>query len=338
MNPLNYFSQDEIDDNGYIIEEKTTQIFASRPEGGCGVTDTVVVCANKTVCIYWQKNLYRIPYRDLLLATNWIGKYILWGGYIMDSDPTQKAFKSHTGKDGITRKWIIEANSELCYGYGGAAYNGRSWCALSQDNMRKLTNTVRYSKPTIPQVIFYEVGRCLYNLKLDDILDWQMEQPEQYGYWTLGYSGAMTAIIPELIGCNMDYYGQDAAAFKAARLQDLNTYVTNSNYNFQNTWSSLLLPWNNSQSINDLMSGLLIYLYDNYGGATFLYQLFHHLLQQPSSYSKIQREDRARNLVRSCYLAVRSIFGDQRALHAHGYFYNNLRWRFVGTSPTLSKL
>ena len=331
MTPLNYFTEEEVESNGYIIEEKQAPIFAPNPlYGTCGRTDTVVVCGNKTICIYWQKGTQRIPYRDLLLATNWIGKYILWGGYIMDSDATQLAHRSHTGQDGITRKWIIEANVELCRGYGGAAYNGRSWCALSQDNLKKLTNTVRYDQPTIPQVIFYEVGRCLYNLKLDEVLDWQMSEPSEYGYWTLGFSGAMTALIPELIGCKMDYYGTDAAGFRADRLHDLATYVNNAGYNFANTWSQLYLPWNSSQSINDVMSGLLIYLFDNYGGATFLYQLFYNLCLQPDTHRKDQREERAMNFVRSCYTAAQNIGGSYKANEMYYYFYTTLRWTFIG--------
>lgn len=328
--PRNYFTQEEIDRNRYIIEEKPSPIFAPNARGGCGTTAQVAVCANERICIYWQITTRPIPYRQILLAADWIGKYILYGGFIMDYDPTQLARRIHTGRDGITRRWCIEANSELCNGYGGAAYNGGSWCAISQDSLMVLTNTVDEPMPTIPQVIFYEVGRCVYNLKLDRVLEWQLNTPEQYGYWALGWNGAMTAVAPGLIGAKMDYYGMDAERFKNDRLNDLNQYVRNTQYTFRNTWSAYLLPWSSNQSVNDLMSGLLIHLYYEYGGAMFLYYMFYYLTRQPDTYTMIQREQKANNLVRSCYLAVRELFNESKANEIHLYFFRTLRWTFLG--------
>ncbi len=329
--PLDYFTPAQVQTNKYIIEEKTDRIFAPDSNGRCWSVENIIVFANERICVYWQKNNNPVKYKEILLSLDWLGKYVLYGGYIMDYGPSE--FKTHTGRDGITRAWVVEANTELCSGYGGAAYNGKSWCAISQDNLLKLINTVYESKPTIPQVIFYEMGRCLYNLKLDKVLDWQMENPDQYGYWTLGFTGAMTAIMPDLINCKMDYYGTDAAGFRAARINDLNTYVGNSNYTFQNTWSAYLLPWTTNQSVNDLMSGLLIYLSENYGSAQFLYKMFFYLCQQRDDYTRTQREQKASNLVRSCYLAVRDLSGETQAVKIHRYFYSTLRWSFVGRRP-----
>jgi hypothetical protein len=251
----------------------------------------------------------------------------------MDYDPTAPATKFHTGKDGITRKWILEVNTELCKGYGGGAYNGVSWAAFSQDSIKVLLDTVELRNPTMPQVILYEVGRCTYNLNLDKVLDWQMQEPSQYGYWTLGWNGAMTVLGPAYMDCNMDYYGVNAAEFRTARLRDLSTYIGNSSYTFENTWSKYLLPWNSRQSVNDLMSGLLIYLNYNYGSAPFLYSMFKYLNQQPDTYSMTQREKKATNFARACYLAAKDVKGDAEANALHLYFYNTLRWRFIGSSP-----
>lgn len=331
--PSDYFNAQQIELHKYIIEEKRENIFAPNASGGCRVDADIIVFGNRNLCIYWQKNGQPVQYKRILLALGWIERYIRFGGFCMDYDSTALPIKTHTGADGIKRKWIIEANTELCRGYGGAAYNGRSWCAITQSNLNDLINTSEQARPTMPQVLFYEMGRGLWDLKFDKIWDWELDQPQHYGFWTLGFNGAMTCLAPEFIGANMNYYGQDAAGFRADRLNDLNTYVRSRRYNFENTWCAYLLPWNSSQSVNDLMSGLIIQLYESYGGPAFMHLFAKHLKDQPDTYTRQERERRAENMVRAVVLAVNDLYGMTKAVEAHQYFYATLRWTFLGPFP-----
>ncbi|MCA9508808.1 MAG: hypothetical protein KC505_10350 [Myxococcales bacterium] len=184
-------------------------------------------------------------------------------------------------------------------------------------------------RPTMPQVYLYDLGRSLYDLKLDNILDWQMQNPSEYGYWTLGFNGAMTVIAPEFLGLDLDYAGQGVEEFRRDRINDLNTYLNNSQWNFDNTWSYFILPWTkntgNRQSINDLMSGLLIYLSDEYGGVSFLARLFQNLKQQPTTPSKTDRQARAQNL----YEAAKKSVSSSNLGNLENFFKQKMRWSFL---------
>ena len=330
--PTDYFTPAEVDRHKYIIEESNQRLYIKNSSGGCWANADVIVFGNSEVCIFWQKNNQTVKYRELLLSLQWLERYARYGRLLMSYDSTTRAFRTYTGADGITRKWVVEANTELCRG-GGAAYNGRSWLAISQDSMNELLNTVTQSVPTMPQVIFYEMGRGLWDLKLDETLDWELDIPSRYGFWTLGFNGAMTVIAPEYLGVKMNYYGWDAAAFRTDRLNDLNSYIRGRRYNFENTWCEYLLPWNTNQSVNDLMAGLVIYLYENYGREAFLHYLFALLKTQPDNYPRSYRERRAENLVRSACIAAYWTQGADRAAELHRYFYSTLRWTFLGSTP-----
>jgi hypothetical protein len=331
--PTDFLPASEVAANNFVIEEVIINMFTPDINGDCGSNEATIAVANRSTCIYWQKIGTPVPYFELLLALRWLTAYIKYGSFVMNYDATVSPVKPFTGQDGITRNWTVETNTELCAGFGGAAFNGQSWCAVGQDSFRTLTNSVQARKPVMPQVLYYEMGRAMYNLRLDEILDWQMQQPGEFGFWTLGFNGAMTALGPRFMGCELDYFGQDAALFRANRLLDLSTYVDNPSYTFQNTWSVLLLPWNASQSINDLMSGFLIYLYENYGELLFLHEMYRTLLQQPDIYPRDQREQRASNLVRACYQTALAMFGEPRALEIYDYFFTTLRWTFLGAPP-----
>lgn len=325
-----FFPQDVVERRKYIIEESVQSIFAPDPNGNCMTTEKVTVLGNYQMCIFWQNGGdSNIPYKKILLSLDWLQMYLIYGGYIMNYDATRNPVHIYQGKDNWERRWVIEVNKELCRGYGGAAYNGRSWCAITQSQLSTLIDSVGTNRVVMPQVIFYEMGRGLYNTKLDDIMDWQMEEPSQYGFWTLGFSGAMTVLIPEAIGCDIDYYGTNTRGFREAREKDLATYVSNPQWNFRNTWCKLLLPWNKNQSINDVMSGLLIYFADNFGGITFLFEMYSALYKQPTTYGRHEQEHRARNLVRSCITAARIIGGNSSATRMYNYFRHTLRWDFI---------
>lgn len=316
--------------NGPIhVEDVRRRMFSGAPDGQCYHTvDTRVYC-HDLLCIVWEKSgsTTTLDNAKVLKALNILQSYIDFGTKIMNYQPLPLAGTQFTGTDGKTRNWTIDLANYLCAGYGGASYNGKSWNGLTKDKFMKLYNTINNTKPTVDQVFFYEMGRSMYDLKLDNILDWQMQEPSQYGYWTLGFNGAMTAIAPVAINVKMDYFGTDEAKFRADRLRDINNYINNTRWNFTNAWTVWLLPWAPNQSINDMMSGLLILMADRFGGNTFLAELFKQLKLQPTTPLKTDREQRATNLFVAAKLAGRTT--GHTATEIRNFFRNTLRWTFI---------
>jgi hypothetical protein len=321
-------------ENGLIHFEKTTQnLFTTDPTtGNCGyTTDALTYCHNK-LCIHWKYSSADSIFvlSKVLKALNILQAYVDFGSNVMSYDPTQRPYKTFKGNDGITRKWILEMSEELCPGFGGAGINGTSWNGIPKYAFQLLYNTIDQPSPTVHQVFFYEMGRGLYDLKLDSILDWQMQSDGQYGFWTLGFNGAMTVLAPEALNLKTQYAGIGLAEFRAARMKDIDTYINNTNWNFDNAWSVALLPWAQNQSINDLMSGLLIRMSDTFGGPQYLTRLFFRLKQQPTTPNRSDRKQRATNLYVAARLAFQDLNGDPAMIDQ--FFKATLRWTFLPNS------
>ena len=330
-NPNTLLPADIVTKYGLLIAHHNAQLFAPSPQGDCWFVTDVIVYATKDMCIFWQANPSAPPdHKKVLKFLLRLEEYIKLCTWVMDYNPaTKDSFRQYTGPDGLTRKIVIEINDQLCRDYGGASYNGQLWSATGKGNFELVKTTIDKIKPTIHQVYFYGIGRAMYDTSLDDILDWQMQNEGEWGYWTLGFNGAMTVLAPENMGVELEYYGKDTAAFRLDRLTDLATYVNNTSFTFNNTWSSYLLPWNEYQSINDLMSGLLIYLSDTYGGLPFLARLFYNLKQRPTTPNRTDRQLRATNFYQAARQATFDLYDGDVADQLFLYFRNTLRWTFI---------
>ena len=330
-NPASLLPADIVTKNKLLIANHTSEIFSSDSTGGCGrIADVIVYCTGDT-CIFWEHDPINVPdHKKVFKFLLRLEEYIRLGMTVMDYDPrTLPPIRQYTGLDGITRKMVIELNNELCAGYGGASHNGQPWVATPKFGFWFSYDTINKIKPLMHQVFFYELGRSLYDITLDDILDWQMQNPSEWGYWTLGFNGAMTVLAPERMGVELEYFGQNTLRFRQDRLRDLATYIGSTKYTFNNTWCSYLLPWNSNQSINDVMSGLLIYLSDTYGGLPFLTRLFINLKKQPPTPHKTDRQLRATNLYKATHQSALDLYDTTVAGQIRTYFRTKLRWTFV---------
>lgn len=326
--------QDLVTKHSLLIQGSSRHIWAPPPDNpnSCGYTSNVIVfCTKEIFLVYPYKAGDPSPdHRKMLKSLLLIEEYYQLCKRVMGYTPIVNQVRTFTGSDGIKRTFCIEINDALCYSYGGASYNGENWVALTKTYFNTTINTINNVVPVISQAFCYEIGRCVYDLSLDHILDWQTTDGNSYyGYWTLGYNGAMTVLGPEHLNIELDYAGHNVAKFRQDRLSDLSTYVNNTQYTFENTWSKYLLPWSQGQSVNDLMSGLLIYLADQYGGIKFLERLFARLKMRPPTSNKNDRIQRANNFYQSVYQALLDLYDSDVAITARNYFYLNLRWTFV---------
>lgn len=313
------------------IEDTTFDMFTGGSDGRCNHIVPVRVYCSDSLCLVWQKSSMKPEPTSGKMAKvlRLLEQYIAFGTDILNYTPSLNALpnKVFTGTDGISRRWTIEVADYFCHPYGGASYNGVAWNALPKDMMSRLIDTIDDARPIMPQVALYEMGRSMYDLRLDNILDWQMEAEDKYGYWTLGLNGALTVLAPEALNLKMAYAGYDdyLAQFRRDRLNDINTYINDRQWNFDNAWSVWLLPWAPRQSINDMMTGLILLLTDRFGGAPYLKELTKNLLDQPTTANKTDRKARAINLYRAARQAADNLNGNGAAVER--FFKHTLRWR-----------
>ena len=331
-NPNQYFSQQFVDENHLIIEKSNVVLY--RGENSGSPTNTLIY-GNGTTCLYYQFTDENVPYPDhgrVLKSLLKIQEYIDYGVEMTGFNPLGNLpYKEYTGEDGIKRRFVVEVNDTLLRG-GGAAYNGRPWCATTKIHFNILYDTINDQTPKMAQVYFYELGRCLWDVKLDNIWDWEMESPSNYGYWTLGFNGMMTAIAPDQIGVELDYYGMNAQQFKQARLDDLNRYLNDPQYNFDNAWTVSRLPWNNAQTINDMMSGLIIYLYDLLGGNEFLKCFYRYINRRDETPNRTDRKERARNFYLSTYYGYSTAYNNGTSpppINVKTMFKKQIKWKSI---------
>ena len=103
-------------------------------------------------------------------------------------------------------------------------------------------------------------------------------------------------------------------------VNNLITYMNNDEYNFENGWKQYLMPWDNDNSINDLMTGLIVYSYENFGQDDWLRNFYQYIdsdeiVDRESVYSYQQCRD---NVYKIWSLSAESNLFD--------LFENNLKW------------
>jgi autotransporter-associated beta strand protein len=120
------------------------------------------------------------------------------------------------------------------------------------------------------QVFFYELARNYWLSDLNPRIDYATSDgPDHWGWWTVGFNNAMSALVTRqpIEGLSdMYYFGNNGAYFSNAMTANVDTYTGSSAYTWANSWDKDRMPWNTNTSLNDLMSGTVIKLYDAYGG------------------------------------------------------------------------
>lgn len=151
--------------------------------------------------------------------------------------------------------------------------------------------------------------------------------PSKYGFWTVGINGLFGVIFPEIIGVNMQFHGQDIPTFKESKLVHLREYMNNKKWNFQNTWLKYALPWEKekgrTKSLDDLISGLFVYMYDNFGGKIFLKKFYKEMYKQKNTPSRNDYKLRARNFIRAVKKA------NQSKKDIDSFFKSEMKWNIV---------
>ena len=120
-----------------------------------------------------------------------------------------------------------------------------------------------------------------------------------------------------------NYYGYDRIGFMNMMEANLITYVSNSSYNWTNTFMRDILPWSppgQKWSLDNLYAGIIVNLYKYEGGFQFISGFFHALPGLvPRAPATMQDNQAARD---NFYLAAS--IGAQKNLY--NFFARDLRW------------
>ncbi len=218
----------------------------------------------------------------------------------------------------------VEVPKDIGGGLGG---HGTFGFAVDDAFLNLVYNDIK-SHPTQPnyafqQVYFYELSRNYWIPKLNNSIDYATSDgPSQWGWWTVGFNNAMAALMPlsNIEGVSdMFYFGNGGAYFRNGMLSYYNTYVSDPQWTWDNSWNVNMLPFVANTSLNDLMSGTIIHMYDTYGGPRVLEGLYREMLRVAPDTHITDDPQGARDRF---YLAA-SRASD---IDLRDYFTNELKW------------
>jgi len=174
-------------------------------------------------------------------------------------------------------KPVIEVVLDNC-GAGGLASHGVLGMSTGTYFLNEFYNLLANGQVAMPQVFLYELNRNFWAPSFNNKFDWAMDnQSQNWGWWTVGMNNAQAYIIPQSLGIDLYYFGNDINYWENRMVGELNDYMNDTQYDFDYGWRQALMPWHNTESINDLMSGLLIYSYNNFGGENWVKGFYQYI-------------------------------------------------------------
>lgn len=174
-------------------------------------------------------------------------------------------------------KPVIEIVIDNC-GAGGLANHGTLGMSTGTFFLDQFYTNLQNNNLAVPQIFLYELNRNFWDPDFNNKFDWAMnDEPLNYGWWTVGMNNAQSVIIPQSLGIEMDYFGNDLSYFRNRMVGELEAYMNDTQYDFDNGWRQALMPWNNTESINDMMSGFFIYSYENFGGEEWMRNFYREI-------------------------------------------------------------
>ncbi len=169
------------------------------------------------------------------------------------------------------------------------------------------------------QVFFYESNRNFWLPEFNESFDWAMnDEPMNWGWWTVGMNNAMAIMMTDMLDVELEYFDNDSQWFRDRMIANFEIYQGNSDYDFDYGWRQHLMPWDPINSINDLMSGLIIHSYETWGGETWLKGFYQYITTVPPRTDVFSYQECRDNIYR--------IWSDAAGEDLSDFFIQNLRW------------
>jgi len=210
-------------------------------------------------------------------------------------------------------------------GAGGLASHGVRGISVGMGEFERQYQHALNNDNSFMHVFFYESSRNFWLPEFNDYFDWAMnDEPMNWGWWTVGMNNAMVVIISDLLGVNMDYHwrdGNDGQWFRDRMVAYYETYRDNPIYDFNYGWRQEYMPWEPSESVNDLMSGLIIYSYETWGSEAWLKGFYQSIRNVPPRSDVFAYQESRDNIYRIWSAAAEE---DLRR-----FFVDDLRWNLT---------
>lgn len=218
----------------------------------------------------------------------------------------------------INSKPLIQIPKDNC-GAGGLAYHNRTGISIGPAYFD--TQYEQISNPVILQIFVYEMTRNFWLPSNLEKFDWIMDNESQsWGWWTNGMTGATPVIMADYLDVGLEIWGFDKEWFRNYNQKHYYKYISETQYNFDNTWKTAFIPWEvNNTGINDMMAGMILHFYDVYG-LDFIRKFYLNMRND-----KIEnRPDRTSyDICRdNCY----KVFSLSAETDLYDYFTDSLRW------------
>ena len=174
-------------------------------------------------------------------------------------------------------KMVIEVVNDNC-GAGGLAHHEVLGISIGASFLNEVYNSFLSGNREIHQIFYYEINRNFWKRKWIKKFDWAMDGGDRdWGHWTTGFNVAQAIIMPKQLNTGFIYFGWTIEQFRYKMIKNLEIYMDNEEYDFYNGWMQNRMPWDRANSVNDLMTGLIIYSYENFGGDNWLKNFYKYI-------------------------------------------------------------
>jgi hypothetical protein len=217
---------------------------------------------------------------------------------------------------------VIQVPLDNC-GAGGLANHGTLGISVGVGLFESQYAKVAQNK--FLQVFFYEINRNFWLPSFNDKFDWAMDgNPVNWGWWTVGMNNAQAYTMADILGVELEYFGSGSSSWYTRMVGELDDYIADPQYDFDFGWRQSLMPWHPTESINDMMSGLIMVSFETWGGRAFL-EGFYQWIQSP------QIPDRSGVFAyQECRDNVYRVWSMAAGQDLASYFTGTLRWTLSG--------
>jgi len=231
-------------------------------------------------------------------------------------------------QSGFQGKPVIEVVLDNC-GAGGLAHHGSLGMSTGKGLFNEVYDAAKQNRKAIHQVFLYETARNFYLPKFNKKFDWIMnDEAANWGWWTVGFNNAQAVMIPKLINSELLYFGNTVDQFRQGMVSKFEHYLANPEYNFNNTWRKDRLPWRPQASVNDLMTGMIIYSFEKFGGHSWIKNVYRYM----NSSEIVNRTNR--NSYQECRDNIYKIWSISANRDLISFFENDLRWTISENAKT----
>lgn len=303
-------------DHGPVIAEEITYDFwCGANEGG---PEAATAWCNDKACVVLEAE---VPSDRDATAMEDIVRFYAWLHDAFEEVTGLTSLPLDTPYDG---RIVMQVPLSNC-GAGGLANHGTTGMSVGVPLFNNQHRLSLAGENAYLQVIFYETNRNYWD-GFNPYIDWAMnDEPENYGWWTVGMNNAMAFIMPDLMGIELDYYGQDLKKWHDNMVESLYIYMGDEQYDFDYGWRQSLMPWEPDQSINNLMTGLIIASYENGGREAWIKGFFEHIDSVPERPDVFAYQE--------CRNNVYTIWSRAAGEDLRSFFTDSLRWTITAGDP-----